>query len=363
MNTIRYGIIGSGMMGHEHIRYINMIEGAGIDAIADPDPGMRSSAAAAVDGDVRTFESHGDMLSAGGLDAVIIASPNHTHIDVLEDVLSTNLGILVEKPLCTTLADCDRVVSLAAGRAAPVWVAMEYRYMPPVALMLEEIQGGAIGAMKMFSIREHRYPFLEKVGDWNRFNEKTDGTLVEKCCHFFDLMRLFTGSEAVRVYASGGQDVNHLDESYDGRVPDILDNAFVTVDFDNGMRASLDLCMFADGSFYQEQLTAIGDAGKIDARIPVPADFWPGADETHADVILSPRFDKNPQSRPVLVDPNLLTAGHHHGSTWYQHQRFIDILRHGGEPAVGLEDGRRAVLIGAAAEESIKTGTAIEMSH
>jgi predicted dehydrogenase len=42
----------------------------------------------------------------------------------------------------------------------------------------------------MLTIREHRFPFLSKVGDWNRFNRNTGGTFVEKCCHFFDLMRL-----------------------------------------------------------------------------------------------------------------------------------------------------------------------------
>ena len=45
--------------------------------------------------------------------------------------------------------------------------------------------------------------------------------------------------------ASGAQDVNHLDERYDGAVGDILDNAFVVVDFADGVRAALDLCMFA----------------------------------------------------------------------------------------------------------------------
>ena len=50
----------------------------------------------------------------------------------------------------------------------------------------------------------HRFPFLEKVGDWNRFSKNSGGTLVEKCCHFFDLMRLLTQSEPVQVYASGG---------------------------------------------------------------------------------------------------------------------------------------------------------------
>ena len=89
----------------------------------------------------------------------------------------------------------------------------------------------------MLTIREHRYPFLGKVGDWNRFNRNTGGTLVEKCCHFFDLMRLIIGQEP--VLASGAADVNHQDELYDGATPDILDNAYVVVDFDGGVRACL----------------------------------------------------------------------------------------------------------------------------
>ena len=42
--------------------------------------------------------------------------------------------------------------------------------------------------------------------------------MVEKCCHFFDLMNLITGAIPIKVMASGAQDVNHLEESYDGKV-------------------------------------------------------------------------------------------------------------------------------------------------
>ena len=69
----------------------------------------------------------------------------------------------------------------------------------------------------MLTIKEHRFPFLEKVNDWNRFNKYSGGTLVEKCCHFFDLMRLLIKSEPIRIMASASQSVNHLDESYDGK--------------------------------------------------------------------------------------------------------------------------------------------------
>jgi len=62
---------------------------------------------------------------------------------------------------------------------------MEYRYMPPIAELIRQVHAQeATGPAVMLSIREHRYPFLHKVGDWNRFNRNTGGTLVEKCCHF-----------------------------------------------------------------------------------------------------------------------------------------------------------------------------------
>lgn len=99
-----------------------------------------------------------------------------------------------------------------------VQVGLEYRYMPPVAKLIDIVKEGALGQVKMVSIREHRFPFLVKVDNWNRFNCNTGGTLVEKCCHFFDLMRLFIGANPVRVMASGAMDLNHKEEVYDGRV-------------------------------------------------------------------------------------------------------------------------------------------------
>ena len=141
--------------------------------------------------------------------------------------LKTEKHLLIEKPLCTKLEDCLEIKKLSTSYPSVIWVAMEYRYMLPVQKMIQEIDSNKIGKLKMLSIREHRFPFLKKVDDWNRFQINTGGTLVEKCCHFFDLMRLITNSEVTQVYASGDQSVNHLNENYNGKVPDILDNAFV----------------------------------------------------------------------------------------------------------------------------------------
>ena len=356
MSVTRYGIIGSGMMAHEHIRNLALFEDTAVVAVADPDPGMRQSAMALAG--ARGYGDHRDLLAAEDLDALIIAAPNHTHHGILADVMKTEIPILCEKPLGISVDQCRDIARWAERRRAPVWVAMEYRFMDPLQRLLTEVAAGQAGQLRMVSIREHRFPFLEKIGDWNRFSANTGGTLVEKCCHHFDLMRLILGgANAVRVYASGAMDVNHLDERYGGKTPDIIDNAFVIVDFDTGARGMLDLAMFAEGAYWQEIVTATGDRGRIEARIPAAH----GVTELrHGEVSIAPRAGAE-VTETIKTAPDIMAVGAHHGSTYFQHQRFLALVRQGGVPDVSVADGLAAVAIGAAAEESARSGAAITL--
>jgi myo-inositol 2-dehydrogenase/D-chiro-inositol 1-dehydrogenase len=141
----------------------------------------------------------------------VITTPNFTHAAMLADALATDKHVLIEKPLCTTVDDClrwsKRPPTVMRSRG---WACSTGTCRPPRRCSSNST--GVCGTTRMVSIREHRFPFLKKVGDWNRFSRNTGGTLVEKCCHFFDLMHLARRAHPVRVMASGGQDVNHLDE-------------------------------------------------------------------------------------------------------------------------------------------------------
>ncbi|RWC09361.1 MAG: Gfo/Idh/MocA family oxidoreductase [Mesorhizobium sp.] len=357
---ISYGIIGCGMMGQEHLRNIALLPDVGVAAIFEPDAMMRARAAgfapqASIAGSVA------EVAADPRVDCLLIASPNYVHFAQLKEIAAIRaLPILVEKPLFTDPVDAAAVKAFAATYTAPVWVAMEYRYMPPVARFIEQAQN-ATGGIRMLTIREHRYPFLDKVAHWNRFNRRSGGTFVEKCCHFFDLMRLILKSEPVRIMASAGQEVNHLNQRYDGETPDIWDCGYVLVDFASGARAMLELCMYAEGSRYQEEISAVGARGKVECLVPGPGRFWPahlGAAPT-PQLIVSPRFPRGPYTVEIPVDPQLLTAGDHNGSTFYQHQRFCAALRDEGPVEVTLDDGWKAVAMGMAAQVSASQGTAI----
>src|SRR5688500_7455913 len=103
---LRYGIIGTGMMGVEHIHDLRHIHGAEVVALADPVRASLDSGVAAVGQPVDTYDDHRRLLERDDLDAVVIVTPNHTHASILADVLATELAVMVEKPLCTTVPDC-----------------------------------------------------------------------------------------------------------------------------------------------------------------------------------------------------------------------------------------------------------------
>ena len=361
MDRVRYGIVGCGMMGQEHLRNIALVPGAAAAAVYEPNAAMRT-AVQALAPDAWLAPSLEALLDFEGLDCLLIASPNFLHLDQMEQIAARRpLPLMVEKPLYADAADADRVARLA-DYPAPLWVAMEYRYMPPIASFLQTVHQ-ATGGVRMLSIREHRFPFLPKIGDWNRFNRFTGGTLVEKCCHFFDLMRLAMADEPVRVMASAGQELNHRDELYDGAVPDVWDSAYVVVEFARGGRAMLELCMYAEGGRWQEELSAVGCDGKVEAFVPGPTRFWPPHLGTPPvpQVVVSPRHPKGPEVVEIPVDPALLAAGDHNGATFYQHVRFAAALRGEGPVEVSLADGATAVAMGLAAQESARSGRAVDL--
>ena len=354
------------MMGQEHLRNIAMLSGVEVASIFEPDPGMQAISRTLAP-KARMVTRIEDVLETPGLDAVVITSPNHCHTAQIEMILAkSSAPILAEKPVCVSVEEARVLEGLVARTNVPIWVGMEYRYMPAITKMIGLIEGQpASGAPIMLSVREHRYPFLPKVGDWNRFSKNTGGTLVEKCCHFFDLMRLIMKANPVRLFASGSMNHNHRDEVYDGKPSDIIDNAYVVLDFPNQRRAMLELCMFAEASEYQEEIISVSPLGKISCNVPGPSRFWPedvmGPQPT-AELVIEHREPRRRDVSDIPVDPALLEAGDHNGSTFYQHEKFLAVVRGTGKVEVTLSDGINAALIGLAAEHSAVTGKMIDLT-
>ena len=362
-SELRYGIIGAGSMGREHIENIKVMGGALVSAISDPHKPSQEAALAMAPG-AKVFSDHRALIDSGLVDAIIVATPNDTHAAVLKDCLASDIAVFVEKPLATTVEDLKSILAWDEKRSAMTWMGLEYRFMPPVAEAIARAKEGEAGKIHQVSIREHREPFYPKVDNWNRFAKRTGGTLVEKCCHYFNLMDIVVGEQPLRVFASGGQSVNHLDEKHDGKQADMLDNAYVVLEYANGARGMLDLCMFGEGSFDKEILTIVGDEGKIESFLP-------------SQVVRASRREsigklsgwktgaaRTPGSEQKIVhNYDVKYMGHHYGASYIEHTRFRDAILNSTPAEVTIKDGVTSVVTGLAAHKSINEGRVVEITE
>ena len=178
MSKLRFGIVGVGMMGREHIRNLKLHPEAEIVALQDPEGESRRLGIKQLGHDVPTFETVEDMLAKAELDCVLVVSPNFTHREVLKPLFAAGLNILCEKPLCTTVDDARWAAEQALKHKAVFWTGMEYRFMPPAARFIDAIKAGDVGRLVQLSIREHRFPFLVKVGDVLEIRDKSKSMAI-----------------------------------------------------------------------------------------------------------------------------------------------------------------------------------------
>jgi len=253
--------------------------------------------------------------------------------------------------MATTVPDAFEILKIAADYPAVLQIGLQYRYKAMyVEAIYEALQRKSLGDLKMISVMEHRWPFLDKVKQWNKFSKYSGGTLVEKCCHYFDLLNLFAQARPVKVFGTGSQAIAFTEFEYNGEKSDILDNAFVTVDYANGVRASFNLCMFAP--VYYEEIVLVGDQGRLKAH--EDERLTPNGQSNHYLEIKRGIDEPSRISTPYY--PTLIKDSGHSGATFYEHINLIDNIEGKPTNTATVEEGFWSVVVGAAAEESVKSG-------
>lgn len=338
-------IVGAGMMGREHIRIAQRMGRARVIGLYDPSGTSLDSAEQTFGGGLRRYESPKQAARDPAIEAIIVSSPNHTHFDVVRALCDSGKPLLVEKPMATTLADAAQLVRIAADYPSFIQIGMQYRYKCQYVDAFNEVfERDAVGAVHTISVSEYRPPFLDKVEQWNKFNEFSGGTLVEKCCHYFDLINLLADSAPESVYASGGRAVNFLDFEYGGRKSDIDDHAFVIINYRNGIRASFTLNMFSEE--LHEELIVCGGKGRVIAS--EQASFKQPGSQARLQLETN---EIQELRRPAYPEP--IEASGHHGATWFAHEAMLDRMNGHAVDAATPEQGLKALIVATAAQRSM----------
>lgn len=190
--SLGIGIIGAGVMGADHARTIARdVAGAHVAAISDIDA-ARAEAVAAETGARRVFAEAHAVIAEPGVDAVLVASPDATHAELVLACLAAGKPVLCEKPLATTADECLRIVAAEAalGRQL-VRVGFMRRFDPAYVEMKATLDAGTLGApLLLHCVHRNAAPppeFAPRMA------------IANSAVHEIDIARWLLGADIIRA--------------------------------------------------------------------------------------------------------------------------------------------------------------------
>jgi len=231
MEKIRFGIFGSGYMGQTHAEAIRKLENTVLIAVAGGSraPGLADRYSIICEPSAEALAKRSDI------DAVVVTTPHYRHAH--EALLSMESGkhALVEKPITTSLEDCDRLIEAAERNGVVLSVGYQQRFRANNVRARELIRSGAIGEIQAVQIS---MPIaLADVqaggfgGTWDWWtNPDSVGHILNSAPHAIDLLRWITGAEVATV--------SSFSRTFRPRQP-VEDTTMALMEFSNGMLCSL----------------------------------------------------------------------------------------------------------------------------
>jgi myo-inositol 2-dehydrogenase/D-chiro-inositol 1-dehydrogenase len=340
---VRFGLIGYGAWGSHHAASIAKTQGARLVAIAEPSEDSQRAARtahpeAAVVGDYR------ELVERDDLDVVDVVVPNRLHHQVATAVLASGKHLLLEKPMCLSIQECDDVLNLARDRNLHVSVNHEFRLSSLWGKVKELVDEGRVGEPQYVLVELSRNPYrlgsdgwrfdIERVGDW----------ILEEPIHFFDLARWYLSSvgQPESVYAAANsRQPDH---------PELQDNCSAIMKFTGGAYAVVSQTLAAFQHHQTVKLT--GTQGAVWAS-------WSGAmDRTKHPTFFLKAFDGE-----NLEKIEITRAAGELFELEDQMGAMVGAIRGDGQIACSGEDGKWSVAMCLATQRSISAGRPVMMEE
>jgi myo-inositol 2-dehydrogenase/D-chiro-inositol 1-dehydrogenase len=277
-----------------------------------------------------------DAFLAAGLDAVVIASPNHLHARHAIRALDAGLHVLLEKPMALTVTDAEAVRDAAVRAGRVLALGHEIRTFAWAEEARRRIDDGSLGTVRHLDLALWRRPYRAGAGGWKADPAKVGSSILEEPIHYLDLARWWLGDpDALQAFATSRAGREGGWENLDVRL------------FFAGAQATVRRSIAAWG--HRVDLTIVGDDGAFRA-------VWAGAMDAdpapRQEAWLHHGSDRDaPAERLELRAP----SGHAHDLP-RQARAFLDACAGRGAPLAGADDGVEAVRLCLRAERSLRDG-------
>lgn len=306
------------------------------ETLGDPETPGRLAAVASLDvgehgelldrlGVDRRFEQSDRLWEMEGLDGVVVATPTHTHADLVRRAARNGLDVYCEKPLALTLSATRRVIRTVRAAGVTLQVGFMRRFDRAYRSAKDAVEEGAIGRPVTFKSvgRDPGCPDPEFARP-----ERSGGLLVDMAIHDFDLAAWLMDSPVERVHADGALRVCEELE----RVGDI-DNAVVNLRMANGTLGNVEVSRNAVYG-YDVRTEVLGSDGAVEVGPPRSGAVrtLDRRDAGRDDSYLEERF--GPAYRAEI-------------------RHFVDCLRTGNSPRISGDEALAAFEVARAAQVSL----------
>jgi myo-inositol 2-dehydrogenase/D-chiro-inositol 1-dehydrogenase len=341
MHPVRFGLIGYGAWGGHHARAIAATPGAELVAVAARSDQTRATALADHPS-ARVYADYRDLLAREQLDVIDVVLPSHLHFEVARAVLQSDRHLLLEKPMALSLAHCDELIALARTSGKVLAIGHELRLSSLWSRMAELVQDGSIGTPRYLLIELWRRPYRLGADGWRYDVNRVGNWILEEPIHFFDMARWYLAGagEPVSVYArASSRQPGH---------PEMQDNFSAVLTFADGEYAVITQTLAAFEHHQVVKLT--GTTGSLWAS-------WSGALDRDLHPAFSLRFHDGKSVRDVPITKTT-------GEVYELQDEIAMMIRavREGVPVVATgADGRWAVALCLAAQQSVNTGAVVSI--
>ncbi len=334
---LRMAFIGVGYIARVHAKAAKAVEGVSLVAAVNH---RRETLDAFSDdfGIQRRYTDIESLLTDGGVDAVIVSTPNYLHAPQTIAALNAGVHVMVEKPMAMNAAEAREMVKASERSGALLMVAHCWRFDREVLWLKEQVDAGRIGRV----IRTTGYGVHVGWGPGGWFTQKRfagGGALADMGIHALDTARFLLGDPMpVSVYARVGTHYG----SYD-----VDDTGALIVQWDNGAYSYIEFGWWQPHADGPEAATRLFGTHGYGSVFPTLLEL-PNEKEQRVDVV-DPGF---PHPRQEHCEQRMYDE---------QMRYFVESVRAGRKPVPGGEEGLVNMEVVDAAYESARTGRVVRI--
>ncbi|MEM8927057.1 MAG: Gfo/Idh/MocA family oxidoreductase [Bacteroidota bacterium] len=260
-DTINIGIIGTGDRGGGLIPIINQIPNLRVAACCDIIPFRLKEALSKVEWEVKGYSDYQKLLEDKDVDAVLVATPFHTHAQIAIDALDTGKHVYCEKTLAKGYDGIARLVKMAEASNTIFQTGHQYHSSRLYTHIAEQIMQGKIGTITAIDCQWNRNgnwrrpvpdPKWERLINWRMYREYSGGLLAELCSHQLDFVNWVLEDIPEKVMGIGG-----IDYWKDGR--ETYDNIHLIYSYPKGIKATFS-CLTSN-AMDDYKIKVLGDQG------------------------------------------------------------------------------------------------------